>query len=242
MPSISNRSNFHSNRNLLRMAVNFDIIVPYRDRESHLKRFVPYYTRLFPDARIIIVEQDNDKPFNRGWLLNVGFHFSGSEYVIFHDVDMLVSHGHRHYLIPPDRPVHLATHAQQFGYRMPFPEYFGGVTMFNRMDFLICNGYSNKFNGWGGEDNEIYDHLKRMDIPIGSRDCWHQSLPHEREFSGMCLPPDHPNYIYWKKGRDADDGLTNCRFRIVSSRLDTRVSHIRVDAHLKEQTIPGVPA
>ena len=25
------------------------------------------------DYKIFVIEQDNDKPFNRGWLLNVGY-------------------------------------------------------------------------------------------------------------------------------------------------------------------------
>ena len=36
---------------------------------------------------------------------------------------------------------------------------FGGVTVVNKEQFISVNGYSNLFNGWGGEDN---DHERRF--------------------------------------------------------------------------------
>ena len=52
------------------------IIVPYRDRDEHLMRFLPAMesSNLLEgiDYEILIVEQEKGKPFNRGKLLNVG--------------------------------------------------------------------------------------------------------------------------------------------------------------------------
>ena len=51
------------------------VIVPYRNRPQQLKRFLnhmdEYLTNL--DYQIFIIEQSDDKPFNRGALLNVGY-------------------------------------------------------------------------------------------------------------------------------------------------------------------------
>ena len=73
------------------------IVVPYRAREAHLKIFVPalrtYFTRDKLDReipyRVVIVEQADDLPFNRGALKNIGFKlsFADADYVCFHDVD-----------------------------------------------------------------------------------------------------------------------------------------------------------
>ena len=45
------------------------------------------------DYKIFVIEHKiMEKPFNRGWLLNVGFEISkkqGYDYFCFHDVDML---------------------------------------------------------------------------------------------------------------------------------------------------------
>lgn len=204
--------------------MTFDIIVPYRNREDHLRKFIPHYTALYPEANILIIEQANDLPFNRGWLLNVGFILSSSDYVIFHDVDMLIVNGFQHYRKPVETVAQLATHAEQFMYRMPFPQYLGGVTMYSRDFFKQVNGYSNKFWGYGSEDNEMYDNVVKQG-KIEYRNCWYKSLPHERAIEGFCLPKDHPNYQYWKKGRDRDDGLSFCEYSAKEKYVDRKVTH-----------------
>ena len=71
------------------------VIVPYRNRESHLNVFVPYLEDYLKSKNIpfeiLVVEQKYNKPFNRGKLLNVGYKESGNDfdYFCFHDVDML---------------------------------------------------------------------------------------------------------------------------------------------------------
>ena len=73
------------------------IVVPYRDREEHLSRFIPSIKKHLKDINIddyeiFVVNQDNDLPFNRGWLCNIGFTLaenSKCDYVCFHYVDML---------------------------------------------------------------------------------------------------------------------------------------------------------
>ena len=47
------------------------IIVPYRDRLLHLNKFIAYMRPRFK-ADVIVVEQLQGKPFNRGKLLNIG--------------------------------------------------------------------------------------------------------------------------------------------------------------------------
>lgn len=216
--------------------MTFAIIVPYRDRERHLARFLPWYRNYLPGIKIYVIEQADDKPFNRGWLLNVGALVTTEDVLIFHDVDMLVVNGHKNYLIPPvSGPVQLATHAEQFGYKMPFSEYLGGVTMYLREDFVKINGYSNKFWGWGGEDNEMYDNVIKHNLSINYKNCYHASLAHPREF-GYCLPADHPNYKYWKQGRDPDDGLDHCRFEnagMMGARIKVRQRSYQLASHQK---------
>ena len=72
------------------------IIVPYRDREEHLARFVPHMEKFMLDKgieyKIFVVEQNDDRPFNRGWLINIGYDISsqqGYDYFCFHDFDLI---------------------------------------------------------------------------------------------------------------------------------------------------------
>jgi hypothetical protein len=129
------------------------IIVPYRDRQEQLDKFTTFIQQYLQNRKydyfLIVVEQDDDKPFNRGKLLNIGFTEAQRrrcDYVVFHDVDMLpidVNYG------GIDYPVHLATDL------LPFEEYFGGITLFPTPDFERINGFSNNYWGWGFEDDDL---------------------------------------------------------------------------------------
>ena len=86
------------------------IIVPYRDRESHLQKFIPHMenSEFLSDLEfeILIVEQEEGKPFNRGKLLNVGaIESPKASYYCFHDVDMLPQVSD---YSPISNPTHLA--------------------------------------------------------------------------------------------------------------------------------------
>lgn len=185
------------------------IIVPYRNRTAHLSQFIPHMRRRFKDAEIIIVEQADDKPFNRAKLLNIGFLNSDADYFAMHDIDMLPVKADYSF---PEVPTHIATKVSQFRYKMPFPEYFGGVTLFNREDFKKVNGYSNIFFGWGGEDNEMYDHVLKCGLKIQRRQCTFESLHHTRDVDSKLY---ENNCDLWKKGRPNQDGLTYCNYEIV---------------------------
>jgi hypothetical protein len=138
------------------------IIVPYRNRESHLKRFrdsiTDYFKKLKIQYELIIVEQTDDKPFNRGKLLNIGFIKAkdlGCDYVVFHDVDMIPLEVDYSY---SEIPLHLATNFElEFdkSKNLEFDDYFGGVTMFSVDTFERINGYSNLYWGWGFEDDDL---------------------------------------------------------------------------------------
>ena len=146
------------------------IIVPYRDREEHLAQFVPHMEKFLSDKKIdfkiFVVEQGNDRPFNRGWLINVGYDISaqqGYDYFCFHDVDMLPEDETCDYSWV-DKPTHLAARLSKFHYRLVYPEYFSGVTLFNKEHFEWINGYSNKYWGWGFEDDELGDRVKAANM------------------------------------------------------------------------------
>jgi len=184
------------------------IIVPYRDRAGHLSLFIKHMRARFRKEEILIVEQEQGKPFNRAKLLNIGFLNTSAKYVAMHDVDMLPFKADYSF---PVNPTHIATKCSQFRYKMPFKEYFGGVTLFNREDFIKVNGYSNEFWGWGGEDNEMHDHVIKSGLTISRRKCTFECLHHRES--------DRTNHLdnveLWKKGRGEQDGLTHCNYEIL---------------------------
>jgi hypothetical protein len=142
------------------------IIVPYRDRESHLEVFIPYMQEYLKeyDYKIFVIEQSDSKPFNRGKLLNVGARIAikeGFDYFALHDVDMLplknVDYSY------PETPIHLISKVDK---EVPFIDYFGGVTLFNVHDYKLVNGYSNEYWGWGFEDDDLLYRCIQRNIPL----------------------------------------------------------------------------
>lgn len=146
------------------------VIVPYKKRESQLKTFKKEITQYLNSKKIefelIVVEQSDDKPFNRGKLLNIGFDNAkklNCDYVVFHDIDMLPVKVDYSY---SETPLHLATNFE-FNpniKRIVFDEYFGGVTMFPVSAFELINGYSNEYWGWGFEDDDLLYRCKTHNI------------------------------------------------------------------------------
>lgn len=164
------------------MKEKLSVVVPYRDREQHLKKFVPQmetYLKGETPFHIFIVEQADSKKFNRAKLLNVGFKESQEyDYFAFHDVDMIPTDSDYSF---PDGPTHLATEVEQFGYQLPYDGYFGGVTLFDKESFLKINGYANEYWGWGAEDDDVLLRCRIMSIDTYRKSCRYRSLSHERK-------------------------------------------------------------
>ena len=141
------------------------VIVPYRKRPGHLRKFresIESYLK-DQDYELIVVEQNDDLPFNRGKLLNIGFQQAirkGCDYVVFHDVDMLPVDVDYSY---SDVPIHLANGFTNSD-REIFDTYFGGVTLFPVDLFKKVNGYSNEYWGWGFEDDDLLMRLTEQNI------------------------------------------------------------------------------
>jgi len=151
------------------------VIVPYRNRYPQLVEFKSaiekYLTREKINYRLIIVEQDDAKLFNRGMLLNIGFKEAKKHkcnYVCFHDVDMIPSKVDYSY---SENPVHLAHTLINFDntHKPIFDQYFGGVTLFPTEIFEKINGYSNEYWGWGFEDDDLLLRCMNNKIPFDSK-------------------------------------------------------------------------
>lgn len=153
------------------------IIVPYRNRPGQVRRFVKEIGNYFATViknftyQIYIIEQGDNKEFNRGKLLNIGFlaaEQDGCDYVVFHDIDMLPYNVDYSY---SDRPLQLANkfEASSTFSRTINDDYFGGVTLFPIEDFRKINGYSNRYRGWGFEDNDLLYRCQKNDIKLDTK-------------------------------------------------------------------------
>jgi len=150
------------------------IIIPYRNRYEHLMYLLwylhPILQRQKIEYKIYVINQMGDTPFNRAQLLNIGFIQSIIDYknwdcFIFHDVDLVPENDKMLYTCP-ELPRHMSVAVDKFRYQLPYSTIFGGATAFKKEHFLKLNGYSNKFTGWGGEDDDMFRRLYLAHIDI----------------------------------------------------------------------------
>ncbi|XP_045522323.1 beta-1,4-N-acetylgalactosaminyltransferase bre-4-like [Pieris brassicae] len=151
------------------------IIVPYRDRQQHLAIFLnhmhPFLMKQQIEYGIFIVEQEGSSDFNRAKLMNVGFAESqkqkagGWQCFIFHDIDLLPLDSRNLYSCPK-QPRHMSASIDKLHFKLPYEDIFGGVSAMTLEQFTKVNGFSNKYWGWGGEDDDMFYRIKKMNYHI----------------------------------------------------------------------------
>uniref|UniRef100_A0A2R5LC64 Putative xylosylprotein beta4-galactosyltransferase n=1 Tax=Ornithodoros turicata TaxID=34597 RepID=A0A2R5LC64_9ACAR len=142
------------------------VIVPFRDRFDELLLFAPHIHKFLTEQgvrhQIHVINQVDRFRFNRGSLINVGFLLSqsNSDYIVMHDVDLLPLNPDLKYEYPKDgnSPVHLA--APDLHPRYHYPTFVGGILLMTNEQFRSLNGLSNKYWGWGLEDDEFYARMR----------------------------------------------------------------------------------
>jgi len=138
------------------------VCVPYRNREAHLKEFVPRVGKYLEEQGIeycmYFGHQVDDKLFNRGAMKNIAAKYAfedGCDYIVWHDIDMIPEEG-CDYSYPKDNPRHIATQISQMNYQLKYEEYFGGAVLFTKEQVEKTNGYSNDYWDWGMEDDDLF--------------------------------------------------------------------------------------
>lgn len=186
------------------------IIVPYRDREEHLKVFIPAIMECIPSGKIYVIEQFDNKLFNKGSLINIGYLESKhlGDYYMFHDVDTIPVEVDYSF---PEFPTHLGSKMQQFNYKMPYPDFFGGCVLFQGKHFEQVNGFTNKIEGWGAEDDLFHDSFAAKGVTIDRRICTFNNLHHPRYQNPIQFGK---NVDIWKAGRDYKEGVDTVKYDI----------------------------
>ncbi|XP_029020646.1 beta-1,4-galactosyltransferase 1-like [Betta splendens] len=149
------------------------IIIPFRNRDEHLKYWLyylhPILQRQQLDYGVYVINQDGDQVFNRAKLLNIGFAESLKEYdyncFVFSDVDLIPMDDRNTYKCF-SQPRHLSVSMDKFGFRLPYNQYFGGVSSLSKEQYLKINGFPNNYWGWGGEDDDIYNRVVSKGMSI----------------------------------------------------------------------------
>lgn len=201
------------------------IVVPFRDRFDELEQFVPHLSRYLAHKSITnhiwIVNQGGGMRFNRAALINVGFLMSAksSDYMIMHDVDLLPMNEDLDYSYPPPTgPVHIS--APGIHPQYDYASFSGGIMSIRHEHFLATNGMSNRYWGWGKEDDEFALRLKdanltvsrpgRRDLPTGKRFTFREVHDTDRRIRDKKRFAKQKNEAL----RRDDTGLSNIQYRI----------------------------
>lgn len=220
------------------------IIVPYRDRLEHLRRFVPHIQRYFARDKIdrdipyalTIVEQANRGEFNAGLLRNIGFALSrdNHDYFCFHDVDYLPVWADYSFSDIPTRVIWHGADSRPRDEGEPnrlrhiHETLFGAVVMLSKSHFELTNGYSNGYWGWGYEDTDLRERCLACGLDIALRDGTFEALTHlnRGHNEDMTLSEsgmrNHHRYIDQLQllrscQRDSWDGLKDIDFKVVET-------------------------
>ena len=178
---------------------SYSIIIPYRDREEHLKVLLPRLQEKFlgKDYEIIISEQGNDDNFQIAIVNNIGFREAKGNIIILHQVDYypdddldytfngtVTLMGEKAIFLNEDNKNLRPEHDIPYGYRnfsqAIDPNFYGGVVMMSREQFKTINGLNPLYKGWGNEDEDLRERLRWANIPvvrqsIGTYFCLHHN-------------------------------------------------------------------
>jgi hypothetical protein len=211
------------------------IIFPYRDqlvqnRANHLKKTIDYYNNLnISDIDIYIIEQGNDKKFNRGILINAGHDIikkSGINYIneVHHDID-----------VQPDKTLIKYFYSDKvIACKKAFYRHFFGtlsVLPINIMDQV--NGYSNNFWGWGVEDDNLSRRITSKNITIYNADpklTKLTELSHKTAWELNIVNPTRHEIDDKDKEEGYTSGLADLKYNIVKKQqINDRTFMITID-------------
>lgn len=212
------------------------ILVPYRNREEHLKMFLnhihPFLQKQNLYYKIFVIEQKDNKEFNRGKLFNIGFVEALKDKpfpcFIFHDVDLIPLNLNNIYACTK-YPRHMSSSVDKYRYKVPYDRYFGGVLSILTHQFQEVNGFSNKFYGWGGEDDDFFNRVRNVGFRVL------RFGPHISRYHSLFHHPAAPSKDRYTKlnagyGSYTADGLRSLQYRLKEI-IDTP-THVRLVVEL----------
>lgn len=208
------------------------IIIPYRDREVHINCLLLYLNRYFSHIPVLVVEQSDSEKWNKGLLFNAAVREIGREfdYLILSDVDFVPAKSVDY--SPTTVPTLLSTQCSQFGYGQCYPTFFGGVIGLTTDHYTLINGFSNRFRGWGGEDDDLRRRIIAKGITPGTREGNRfENFIHPR-LDVLGRDRDNPDYnhnlLQLQLPIDPDDGISSATYSVVSDIVTTECRHLRI--------------
>lgn len=206
------------------------IVVPFRDRFDELEYFIPHMSTYLASKsiqhHIYIVNQVDSLRFNRAALINVGFLVSArtADYMIMHDIDLLPLNERLDYSYPPaSGPNHVSASGLHPEY--DYSTFIGGILSIRKEHFIRTNGMSNRYWGWGKEDDEFALRLKEANFTVNRPNRLSAQFLSGRKYTFKDLHGERRHRDkkkFPKQKQEAlkrdNTGLSNLQYRIESMR------------------------
>ncbi|XP_062925170.1 beta-1,4-galactosyltransferase 1 [Mobula hypostoma] len=214
------------------------VVIPFRNRDEHLKYWLyylhPILQRQQLDYGVYVINQHGEDTFNRAKLLNVGFMEALKEYdyncFVFSDVDLIPMDDRNTYKCY-SQPRHLAVSMDKFGFRLPYRQYFGGISALSREQHERINGFPNEYWGWGGEDDDIYNRIVSKGMGISRPDgvigkC--RMIVHQRDKKNEPNPQRFDRIARTRQTMHSD-GLNSLKYKVLEIKKYPLYTFIDVD-------------
>ncbi|KAJ0176945.1 hypothetical protein K1T71_006954 [Dendrolimus kikuchii] len=148
------------------------ILVTYRNRQSQLDTFLPYIHSFLRKQnlhyKIYLIEQQDESIWNKGVLYNIGAKAAMADKfpcLILHDIDLLPLVESNLYVCTK-QPRHMSASIDKFRYVLTYDWLVGGVIAITSEQYKLVNGFSNRFYGWGGEDDDFSTRITSKGLSI----------------------------------------------------------------------------
>ncbi|CAB3401348.1 unnamed protein product [Caenorhabditis bovis] len=208
------------------------LIVPYRDRYEELSEFAPHMEKFLSaqniSHQILVINQTDSYRFNRATLINVGWNEGdrmGCDYMVMNDVDLLPVNPEVPYNFPGEGTIRHIT-SPEYHPKYHYEKFIGGILMLTMADYKHLNGMSNKYWGWGLEDDEFY--LRISDSNLNLTRVSGLKTNSSNTFRHIHGPKRKRDYVrkkddkaQWemKRKRDRISGLHNAKYSITERKL-----------------------
>nr|XP_030147193.3 beta-1,4-galactosyltransferase 3 isoform X1 [Taeniopygia guttata] len=227
------------------------VIVPHRNREAHLGHLL-YYLHPFLQRQqlaygIYVVHQAGNCTFNRAKLLNVGVKEALKDEdwdcLFLHDVDLIPENDHNLYTCDPWNPKHASVAMNKFGYSLPYPQYFGGVSALTPDQYMKINGFPNEYWGWGGEDDDIATRVRlagmkisRPPVSIG-----HYKMVKHKSDKGNEENPHRFDLLVRTQRTWTQDGMNSLSYALLARELRPLYTNLTADIGCDPRARPRAP-